>query len=62
MDMIPLIMLISVVIAFILGIFWAKANIHADVSILYSTRPLSPQQIDSLNQELKRLKAESTSA
>lgn len=56
--MIELIMIVVFILAAILGAIWAKKNIHADVSQLYSTRPLSSQQIDVLNAELKELAAQ----
>jgi hypothetical protein len=49
--------MIGLAVAAVLGgMSWAKINIHKDVSELYSTRPLSSQQIDVLNQELKQIK------
>lgn len=55
--MIPLIMLGMAAVGIAAGMVWAKANIHKDVSSLYSTRPLSIQQIEVLNQELREIKA-----
>ncbi len=54
--MISMIMIGLAVAAVLGGMSWAKINIHKDVSELYSTRPLSSQQIDVLNQELKQIK------
>ncbi len=58
--MIVIIMAVMGLLAVAGGMSWAKINIHKDVGELYSTRPLSLQQIDVLNQELKAIKAAQT--
>lgn len=54
---VEIIMIVMLIAAFAAGMAWARYHINKDVKTLYATRPLSNQQIDALNQELKELKA-----
>ncbi|MCB0279055.1 MAG: hypothetical protein KDD94_06125 [Calditrichaeota bacterium] len=53
---VPIIIILTVLIAAFLGVLMAKLQLKKDVAILYSTRPLSTSQIDKLNIELKGLR------
>lgn len=60
MDLVAIIMIVMLAAAFAVGLAWARYHINKDVKTLYATRPLSNQQIDSLNAELKILKKSMT--
>ena len=56
MDFVSIAMFVLLGGAFAIGLAWARYHINKDVKTLYATRPLSNQQIESLNAELRELK------
>jgi hypothetical protein len=56
MDFVSIAMIVMLGGAFGTGLAWARYHINKDVKTLYATRPLSNQQIEALNAELRELK------